>query len=135
MIITRPLTTAPTGTAICGISDAVGDLVYISGNKVGSDYSVSKVDPGDYNKFPAVAVVIYKITSTKAVIQFSGEIKGIYTGLTAGKTYWAGSSGTPVVVPPTPTAGNKMRVQSIGIAVDSDILRFEPLKDATTRIG
>lgn len=135
MIVTRPLSSAGFGTAACDTSDAVGDLVYIAGPKTGPDYTVAKVDPSDFSKFPAVAVIIAKITSTRAVIQFGGEVRGIYTGLTPGRVYWAGSTGTPVLSPPSPVLSGKMRWQSVGVAVDSDTLRLEPLKNAVTRVG
>ena len=134
MIVARPLVTTVFGTATCPASAAVGDLVYISGPKVGADYTVSKVDPSDFTKFPAVAIVTVKLSATRAVIQFSGEVKGIYS-LTPGRVYWAGALGQPVLTPPVPGMGGTMRWQSLGVAVDSDTLRFEPNKNAVTRVG
>lgn len=135
MIVTRPLSSTGFGTATCDSGDSVGDLVYISGPKLGSDYQVQRADPSDYAKFPAVAVIVAKLSSTRAVLQFQGEVKGVYTGLIPGKIYWAGASGSPSATPPVAGVGGKMRVQSIGVAVDTDVLRLEPLKNAITRIG
>lgn len=135
MIVTRPLSTTGFGTATCSSGDIVGDLVYISGPKVGPDYSVGKADPSDFSKFPAVAAIVAKLSATRAVIQFGGEIKGIYAGLTPGKVYWTGPTGIPVSTPPSPGIGGTMRWQSVGVAVDTDTLRLEPLKNAVTRTG
>lgn len=133
MIVSRPLSATSFGTAVCGALDTVGDLVYISGPKVGGDYSVSRADPSDPLKFPAVGVITAKLSATRAVIQFGGEIRGIYTGLTPGKVYWVDPAGLPTDIPPSPSLGGTMRLQSIGVAMDSDVLRFEPLKVATVR--
>jgi hypothetical protein len=135
MIVAKPLQDLSLATASCDTSDAVGDFVYISGNKSGSDYSVAKADPSLYAKIPAVAVITYKITPTRAVIQFKGEVKSIYTGLTAGKTYFLSDVGTPVDIPPTPAIGQKKYVQIVGVATDSTILRLLPVGTITARQG
>lgn len=135
MIVTRPLNSNQRATAVCPATVAVGDLVYISGAKVGLDLTVDKADPLNFNKFPAVAAVIQKLTSTRAVVQFDGDIAGIYTGLTPGRVYWLGLNALPVLTPPFPGIGEKYRIQSLGVAVDPSILRLEPQKDAKTRVA
>lgn len=135
MIVAKPLQDVQLATAICDTTDAVGDFVYVSGNKSGSDYSVAKADPTTYAKIPAVAVITYKITATKAVIQFKGEVKNIYTGLTPGKTYFLGTAATPTDTPPVPGIGQKAYVQIIGVATDSTILRLLPVGTITARVG
>lgn len=134
MIVTRPLNSARTSTAICLATLAVGDLVYISGPKVGLDLTVAKADPYDSAKFPAIAVVIAKITPTRAVVQFEGDVAGVYTGLTPGKIYWLGPTGLPSLTPPAPGLGETYRVQSLGVALDPTILRLDPQKGATIRV-
>lgn len=134
MIVTRPRSDSTLATATCTASESVGDLVYISGPKSGADYSVSKVDIANYAKMPAVAVVVYKITATRAVIQFGGET-GLFSGLTPGKVYWVSDAGVPTATPPTVTAGQRKYWQSIGVAVDSGKIRLEFIKDLKTKVG
>jgi hypothetical protein len=134
MIVTRPRADGPLATAGCTAAEAVGDLVYIHAPKSGADYTVRKADITDFNKMPAAAVVIYKISATRAVIQFQGETD-LYTGLTPGRNYWVSDAGVPTLTPPTVTGGQRKYWQSIGIATDSGRIRLEFEKDLKTRVG
>jgi hypothetical protein len=134
MIIARPLQNSAFTTAICLPTDGVGDLVYVTGNIIGTDYQVSKADPYN-NKMPAIAVIIHKINITKAVIQFEGNIKNIYSGLTPGKTYYVDTNGQPTLTPPPAPLNNKSYIQPIGVAVDSAILQLKPSKQLTVLVG
>jgi hypothetical protein len=127
MVIARPLKDSNFATAICLAGDSIGDLVYVTGNIVTGDYQVSKADPNN-NKMPAIAVIIYKITATKAVIQFEGSVKNVYTGLTPGKTYFVDSNSQPTLIPPSPALLGKTYIQPIGVAVDSNVLKLNPSK-------
>jgi hypothetical protein len=138
MIVTRPAGSAGSAsraTASCDSGDAVGDLVYVSGNFSSGDYQVRKADVTQYVKMPVIAVIIAKLTSTRAVIQFEGEIKNQYTGLTPGRTYFVGANGRPSSTPPTPGPGQRAYVQPIGVAVDQTVLRLTPIPDMKVRIG
>ena len=134
MIVTRPRSEGLLATATCTAGEAVGDLVYISGSKLGADYQVRKADITDFTKMPAVAVVIFKISATRAVIQFGGEV-GLFSGLTPGHVYWVSDAGLPTATPPTVTTGQRKYWQSVGVAVDSGRLKLEFLKDLKTRVG
>lgn len=134
MIVTRPRVEGAMATAACTASESVGDLVYISGVKVGADYTVRKADITDFSKMPAVAVITYKISATRAVIQFRGEIT-LFSGLTPGRVYWVSDTGVPVVNPPTVTSGQRKYWQAIGVATDSDRIRLEFEKNLKTRVG
>lgn len=128
MIVARPLKNTNFATAVVAGTDIVGDLVYISGNIIGGDYQATKVDPTAGAKMPVIAVIIYKISGTRAVIQFEGNVNGVYTGLTAGRTYYADSSGQPSLVPPVAPLNGKAYVQPIGVALDSNVLHLKPSK-------
>lgn len=134
MIVSRPRSEGLLATATCTAGEAVGDLVYIAGNKVGADYNVRKADITDFTKMPAVAVVIHKISPTKAVIQFGGEV-GLFSGLTPGHVYWVSDAGTPTATPPLPGLGQRKYQQAVGVAVDSGRIKLEFLKDLKTRVG
>jgi len=127
MIVASPLKNSNFATAICGSSDIVGDLLHINGDIAGADYQTEKADPIN-NKMPAIAVIIYKITTTKCVIQFEGNVNGVYTGLTAGKTYYVDSTGRPALTPPSAPMSGKAYVQPIGVAVDANVLKLGPSK-------
>ena len=128
MIVTRPRVDANIATANCTIDESIGDLVYVNSGKIGADYSVRKVDINDYNKMPAIAVVIFKISTTRAVIQFGGETS-IFSGLIPGKVYWISDASIPTDVPPVPGIGERKYWQNIGVAVDNNIINLNFLKD------
>lgn len=138
MIVARPTFNNDNSvfvSAICAPTDSVGDIVYISGNVVGNDYQITKVDPTLGAKMPGVGVITAKITSTRAVIQFEGFVKNVYTGLLAGKTYFVGTNSKPTNVCPTPGIGGAMYVQPIGVAVDANILELRLSDDLTILRG
>lgn len=130
MIVAKQLGSQRLATAICLATDIVGDLLYINGNITGADYQTEKADPVN-NKMPAIAVIIYKITATRCVIQLEGNVNGIYTGLAAGKTYYVDATGRPSLVPPAAPVNGKAYVQPIGVAVDAGVLRFGPSRQMT----
>lgn len=134
MIVSRPRVDGSLATATCTAGEAVGDLVYISGPRVGSDYTVRKADISDYTKMPAVAIITSKLSATQAVIQFEGET-GLYSGLSPGRLYWVSDSGIPTSTVPPISSGQRKYHQSIGIATDSDRIRLEFNKNLITRVG
>lgn len=134
MLVTRPLSQGTKASASCPSSAVVGDLVYVNGDQASGMYSVGLADPSQYAKMPAIAVVVAKLTSTSAVIQFRDEVRGIYSGLIPGRVYFVGANSRPTLTPPTPGVG-RAYLQSIGVAVDQFILRLDPVKLLTTRTG
>lgn len=103
------------------LTDQVGDAVYIRGNMNGF-YKVARVDVSTYNKVPAWGIIIRKWDFTNALVQVRGEVKNIYTGLSAGKTYFVGGDGKPNISPPSPGASGRAYVQPIGFALDATVL-------------
>ena len=133
MLVARPLAPSTTKTAACATTDSVGDLVCISAGFTGGNYTVTKADPSDYTKMPAVGVIVSKPTATLAVVQFSLEIKEIYAALVPGRVYFVGTNGWPSAVPPAPTPGGRAYVQPVGVAVDETVLRLDPAKTMIVR--
>lgn len=135
MIVARPRAADTIlATATCTVAEQAGDLVYIAGPRIGADYDVRRADITAFGKMPAVAVILYKVGATRAIIQFQGEV-GLYTGLTPGRVYWVGDSGQPVLAPPTVTTGERKYWQPVGVATDSDRLYLRFYKDLKTRVG
>lgn len=136
MLVARPLAAPIRATATCASTDAVGHLVYASGD-FGNDgsYTVTKADTAQFVKMPVIGVIITKLSPTRAVIQFDGEIANTYAGLVTGRIYFVGDDGYPALVPPTPAPAGRAYVQSIGVAVDPGVLRLNLVKTMITRIG
>lgn len=107
-----------TFTGVCASGDIVGDLMYVSGGS----YAVSKVDVSDYAKMPSVGCIVSKPTATSCVIQTAGLVSGVYTGLTPGKIYFAGTNSRPTLTPPVPSSSQLLFHQAIGIALDATIM-------------
>lgn len=135
MLVARPLSSPAKILADCQVSDAVGDLVYITGPMVGGKYVVTRADVTDLTKMPAVGVVIAKVSGTQAVIQRYGDVIGQYTGLVPGKVYWVGTDGRPSVTPPAAGVGQRAYWQAIGVAVDPDVLFLSPAADMKIQNG
>ena len=134
MLVSRPLAQGVRASGSCPAGIAVGDLVCVVGGLgIGNVYNVDLADPRNYERMPVVAVVLSKPTTTTCLIQFRDEVRGLYSGLTTGKVYFVGNNGRPSLTPPTAGVGGKAYVQSIGVAVDPEVLRLEPLKNMVTR--
>lgn len=138
MLVTRSLSSAGQPlrvTAVCAVTDAPGDLVQVAGERVGNDYSVTKVDPLQPNAKPAIGVIIAKISDSRCVVQFEGEVKGVYLDLDPGKHYFAGTDGRPTQTAPSPAAGAKLYLQIVGVALAADTLYLRPEADMKVRKG
>jgi len=97
----------------CLVTDEVDDLVY----QDGAD-AVSRTDPLDGAKMPAVGIIIQKISDTRAVVQYDGEVAT--TGLSPGARYFVGAAGTPATSPPAGPA--RRYAQEIGVALNATTL-------------
>lgn len=104
---------------VCAAGDAVGDMMYVSG----SGKAVAKADAFTAAKMPAVGPIISKPTSTSCIIQVSGIVYDVFSGLTPGQTYFIGAGGTISLVPPSPSVAYS---QTIGISIDTDALLIVP---------
>ncbi|NNL47882.1 MAG: hypothetical protein HKO76_05910, partial [Acidimicrobiia bacterium] len=102
----------------CLSGDAVGDFVYITGNKVAGRVQVTKADITNVSKMPAVGVIVSKDNPTTCDVQWSGEVLGVFTGLTAGRVHWVDTDGTPTASLPAPGADHYL--QKVGVATSSD---------------
>jgi hypothetical protein len=115
-------------TALCYSSDAVGDAVYIMGDRVNGSFQVTKVDIDESNVVKAVAcgVIIQKLSPTTCKVQTSGRILGLYTGLTPGLSLFVQEDSRLGHAPPVnPPVGRRV-VQSLAYALAADVLLVRP---------
>lgn len=112
--------------AECLTGDAVGGLVYVRADISAGRYVVETADPTDFSKMPAVAMIIAKTSSTLCEIQFSGEVAGVYSGLTPGDVLYVGEDGNLATAPPAPTSSVKKYYQVAGVALASNVVGLSP---------
>ena len=117
----------------CMLTDQVGDAVYIRAAMNGA-YKVARADVSTGAKMPAIGIIISKWGFTDALVQLWGEVKGIYTGLSPGRTYFIDASGRPSLTPPSPTGG-RAYLQVIGVALDVGVLLVKPAENLSIRVA
>lgn len=133
-LVSRPLNPRERTSVNCDAGVAVGDLVYITGDAVGGRYQVARADAFDFSKMPVVGAIVGKTSSTQATVQWTGEIRGIYSSMTPGRLYFLSSAGTPSLVPPVPSGGNpQAHIQAVGVALTPTILMLA-LQGVTRRV-
>jgi hypothetical protein len=101
--------------AECTAAEGVGDFVCIAGDPPNGLDVVAKADPTDFNKMPAVGVVIAKSAPTECLVQWMGETPNIFSGLASGEIYFLGADSKIAETPPEPTTV-KMFVQPVAVA-------------------
>jgi hypothetical protein len=120
--------------ADCSSSEAVGDFVYVSGPQVSNRDQVRKASPADYDKMPAVGVIISKSSSTTCLVQWMGETPPIFSGLSSGETYFLGADARLAERPPVPVSGY-MFAQPIAVALAADRAYIRPENTIIQRIA
>lgn len=99
--------------ANCLVGDALNQFVRVVGNTLGVP-DVTKVDPSDASKMPAIGIIVQKPTSTTCLVQVTGQTT-TFSPVIAGSFYYVGAASLPVSVPPAPPA---LR-QVIGVGLDT----------------
>jgi hypothetical protein len=103
--------------AFCFAADAVGHAVYLTGNKVGDKYQITRVDIDDITTMPSIGIILEKLSATTCIVQTGGIIRDIYTGLTPQKPLFVGANSMLThVAPAYPTAGRRAQ-QMMGQAL------------------
>jgi hypothetical protein len=111
--------------ANCLFGDLVGDVVYITGPKVGNLYQVSRVDIDDPAKAVGKGVIIEKTSSTECTVRRAGIILGVYTGLTPDKALFVGTNGRLQEGPPARPVSGRRYFQQMATALSSADLVME----------
>lgn len=110
--------------ALCLATDAVGDVVYISGSKIGDYYQVTKVNIDALTTMPGLGVIIGKNAPTQCQVQTAGIVSGVYTGLTPNKCLFVDDTGrlSETVTPHKPTPGQRVLLMMGQVLSASDLL-------------
>jgi len=103
----------------CRTEDAVGDVVYITGDMVGIRHPVARVDIDDPIALPGIGVLITKETDTLGVVQLTGLVDGVYSGLVPNRTLFVGTTGRLQNTPPPRPSTGKRYYQVMARAVSS----------------
>jgi hypothetical protein len=125
--ISRKRAIAQNIVADCPAGIVVKNVVYISADEVGGVYQVDLVNINSSTTYPALGVVIRKLTTTRCVVQVGGELVGIYSGLTPGRQLFVdASSELTHVVPSRPPTGVRL-VYPMAVALSGDALLLRAL--------
>lgn len=119
--------------AACSASDSVGDCVKIDSDKVGALYQVKKLDIDSDTK-PAVGIIQSKSTPSRCVVRVLGILKGVYTGLTSGRTYLVGTNSQLALTLADPASGFRY-AQIMGTAVSDDEFLVMPNHQRHKKVG
>ena len=122
--------------ANCQATDSVGDCVCIAAEYTGGRYQVTKADPTDINRMPAVGVIVAKTTDTNCKVQFLGEMNGsLYSGLPIGKPLFVGADGRLSAAVPNPPVAGYAFAQAMGLSGASSRVVLVPNFFMTKRIS
>lgn len=112
--------------AYCLPTDAVGDVVYITGDKIGERYQTTKIDIDDISTVPGIGIIVQKTAATECVVQVSGILRDVYVGLTPNKPLFAGLDARLTETPPSAPGSGRRAIQIIGQAIASSDLLIQP---------
>lgn len=112
--------------ADCLVTDSAGDCVYVTADTVGGRYQISRCDPSDFNMMPSAGVITSKPTTTTCVVQWLGELQGVVSGFTPRLPVLVGETGQLSQTPPDPPTGEVRYVQTMGVALASDVVLLSP---------
>jgi hypothetical protein len=113
-------------SAFCFSTDAVGDAVYIMGDKVGDTFQVTKVDINNIATVPAIGIILLKESSTSCIVQTAGIMVGIYTGRTPHKPQFIGLDAKLYETPPAEPTSGRRAVQIVAQALSTSDLLIHP---------
>lgn len=114
-------------TANCLSSDEVGKCVRITGPATGDVYQVTTAAPLDGGgTMPAVGVIIRKVSTTTCTVQVDGLVEGVFSGLTPGKVLFVSEEGGLEHTPMTPPTGWTAYIQSMGVALSTEVVLLKP---------
>ena len=108
----------------CLSTDAVGMPMCVRGDRIGDRWRVTQADPHDGSKMVAVGILLSKSTPTVGLMQLSGTITTLFTGLVPGKPLFVSPGGLSQDAPSIGVGGYSI-VQIVGVAVASDVVLLD----------
>lgn len=111
--------------ATCDASDSVGNAVYISGPAVVGVYDVRTVDITDASKAPAIGIIIKKLDATTCIVQITGIVTGVFSGLTPGQHLFVTAVGNLTQTPPSAPVSGIKYIQAVAYAIADDTVKME----------
>lgn len=112
--------------ANCLVTDLVGDAFYISADRIGDLYQITKVDIDDVDitKAEAIGIIRLKIDATTCYIQLFGELSGVYSGLTPNARLFVDTTSQLREGPPAEATGRLFH--QIARASAADVIFIDP---------
>jgi hypothetical protein len=106
--------------ANCPSNILVGDMVRISGVKIGEYYQVSlcNIDAPDNR---TVGMVVEKLSPVICLVRVSGVVDGVYSGLIPGKHLFINNNARLSHTPP-PAVSSKRYVENAGMAISDNVV-------------
>lgn len=116
-------------TAGCLVTDAVGDVVRVSGAAVAGVPQVTKCDPSDVAKMPAVGILTAKAGATTCTVQRLSSVDLSATAIifTPGNRVWVSYTGQPTTtIPPAGLSpSGYVMLQPLGVATDTQSFELQ----------
>ena len=114
--------------ATCAATDAVGDVVYVTGPEVGNLLQVGALEVTSSTDPAPAGIITRKIDATTCVVQLHGPTTAMFAGLSPGEVYFVGFDALPTL---TPAVGSHV----IGLAIDDEKLFIQPRRITTGNGG
>lgn len=124
---------SPIVRATCTAAEVVGSLVYLAGPEVDGVIPVRLASCHDFDRMPAIGVVVAKLNDLEAHVRRWGVARGLWAGLEPGRTYKVGIDGAISRFAPAAGVVGYACVQFIGVAESGDSLCVEPEFDLKIR--
>ena len=120
--------------ASCGAAVGVGEVIYLTGNIVGGLPEVDTVNIDANGENPGIGVVLKKRTTTICIIQVSGIIRNIYSGLTPGEFLFVAPGGSITGSTPSAPSAGRRAIQHVGSVLQTGEVLLD-IRDPTYRIA
>lgn len=111
-------------SAECGAEDAVNQFVFLAGTGAGNLPLVSRADPTDSAKMPAIGVIVNKASDTACTVAWFGAVR--LGGLVPGGVYYLDTTGFVTTIVPS---ARPVYVQTLGQGLSTEQLLLSPSKD------
>lgn len=112
----------------CLATDSVGHAVRVTGDRIDGLYQVTKVDidaaaPSEAKGF---GIISAKSDATTCIVQTSGPMSGVLSGLTPGRLLFVDTDATLTATPPPRPSSGERTIQALAYAVASDVAVIAP---------